>query len=118
MRHAGDIVSDLCDAMIGGLGVAGGANVGAHAAAFEATHGSSPTYAGSNRMHPTALMLSGVYVLDHLEETAAARALESAIAAVIRQGDKVTYDLKPSRTDPTAVGTSQFADAVIEEMNA
>jgi len=114
----GDIVSDLCAAMIGGLGMAGGANIGANAAVFEATHGSSPTYAGSDRMNPTALMLSGVYMLDHLTETAAARALESAIAAVIRRGDKVTYDLKPSRTDPTAVGTSEFADAVIEEMNA
>jgi isocitrate dehydrogenase (NAD+) len=69
-------------------------------------------------MNPTALMLSGVYMLDHLKEPAAARALENAIAAVIRTGDKVTYDLKPSRTDPTAVGTSEFAGAVIEEMNA
>jgi isocitrate dehydrogenase (NAD+) len=114
----GDIVSDLCAAMIGGLGMAGGANIGTEAAVFEATHGSSPSYAGKNRMNPTALMLSGVYMLDHLNETAAARALESAIATVIRRGDKVTYDLKPSRTDPTAVGTSEFADAVIEEMNA
>lgn len=114
----GDIVSDLCAAMIGGLGVAGGANIGTEAAVFEATHGSSPSYAGKNRMNPTAIMLSGVYMLDHLKETAAARAMENAIAAVIRRGDKVTYDLKPSRTDPTAVGTSQFADAVIEEMNA
>ncbi|MEA2194546.1 MAG: isocitrate dehydrogenase [Solirubrobacteraceae bacterium] len=114
----GDIVSDLCAAMIGGLGVAGGANIGADAAVFEATHGSSPSYAGKNRMNPTALMLSGVYMLDHLKEPAAARALEHAIAAVIRKGDKVTYDLKPSRTDPTAVGTREFADAVIEEMNA
>lgn len=114
----GDIVSDLCAAMIGGLGMAGGANIGTDAAVFEATHGSAPTYAGKNRMNPTALMLSGVYMLDHLKETAAARALENAIAAVIRKGDKVTYDLKASRTDPTAVGTSQFADAVIEEMNA
>ena len=104
--------------MIGGLGVAGGANIGTEAAVFEATHGSSPTYAGTNRMNPTAIMLSGVYMLDHLKETAAARALENALAAVIRKGDKVTYDLKPSRTDPTAVGTSEFADAVIEEMNA
>ena len=114
----GDIVSDLCAAMIGGLGVAGGANVGTQAAVFEATHGSSPTYAGRNRMNPTALMLSGVYMLDHLKETAAARALQNAITAVIREGEQVTYDLKASRTDPTAVGTSQFADAVIEEMNA
>jgi isocitrate dehydrogenase (NAD+) len=114
----GDIVSDLCAAMIGGLGMAGGANVGTDAAVFEATHGSSPTYAGKNRMNPTALMLSGVYMLDHLKEAAAARALENAIAAVIRKGEKVKYDLKPTRTDPTAVGTSEFADAVIEEMNA
>jgi isocitrate dehydrogenase (NAD+) len=114
----GDIVSDLCAGMIGGLGLAGGANIGTEAAVFEATHGSAPKYAGRNRMNPTALMLSGVYLLDHLQEADAARALEDAIAAVIRKGDKVTYDLKASRTDPTAVGTSQFADAVIEEMNA
>jgi isocitrate dehydrogenase (NAD+) len=114
----GDIVSDLCAAMIGGLGMAGGANIGTNAAVFEATHGSAPTYAGSNRMNPTALMLSGVYMLDHLSEHAAARRLQAAIATVIREGEKVTYDLKPTRTDPTAVGTSEFADAVIEEMNA
>ena len=69
-------------------------------------------------MNPTALMLPGVYMLDHLKEAAAARALQNAIAAVIRKGVHVAYDLKPSRTDPTAVGTSEFADAVIEEMNA
>ncbi|MEA2137656.1 MAG: isocitrate dehydrogenase [Solirubrobacteraceae bacterium] len=114
----GDIVSDLCAGMIGGLGLAGGANIGTEAAVFEATHGSAPKYTGQNRMNPTALMLSGVYMLDYLEETEAAQALERALAAVIRKGDKVTYDLKPSRSDPTAVGTSQFADAVIEEMNA
>jgi isocitrate dehydrogenase (NAD+) len=114
----GDIVSDLCAGMIGGLGMAGGANIGTEAAVFEATHGSAPTYAGQNRMNPTALMLSGIYMLDHLKESKAARAMEHAIAEVIRKGEKVTYDLKPSRTDPTAVGTSQFADAVIEEMNA
>jgi isocitrate dehydrogenase (NAD+) len=114
----GDIVSDLCAGMIGGLGLAGGANIGTAAAVFEATHGSAPKYAGQNRMNPTALMLSAVYMLDYLEETDAAQALERALAAVIRKGDKVTYDLKPSRSDPTAVGTSQFADAVIEEMNA
>ncbi|MEA2223386.1 MAG: isocitrate dehydrogenase, partial [Solirubrobacteraceae bacterium] len=114
----GDIVSDLCAGMIGGLGLAGGANIGTEAAVFEATHGSAPKYAGQNRMNPTALILSGVYMLDHLGETEAAQRVERALAAVIRAGDKVTYDLKPSRSDPTAVGTSQFADAVIEEMNA
>jgi len=114
----GDIVSDLCAGMIGGLGLAGGANIGTEAAVFEATHGSAPKYAGKNRMNPTALMLSGVYMLEHLGETTAAQRMEQALAAVIREGDNVTYDLKPTRDDPSAVGTSQFADAVIEEMNA
>jgi isocitrate dehydrogenase (NAD+) len=114
----GDIVSDLGAGMIGGLGLAGGANIGTAAAVFEATHGSAPKYKGLNRVNPTALMLSGVYMLDYLEEREAARRMEHAIATVIRRGDKVTYDLKPSRNDPSAVGTSEFADAVIEEMNA
>ncbi|HWC27283.1 MAG TPA: isocitrate/isopropylmalate family dehydrogenase [Solirubrobacteraceae bacterium] len=114
----GDIVSDLAAAMIGGLGLAGGANIGTVAAVFEATHGSAPKYAGKNRMNPTALMLSGVYLLEHLGEADAARRMADAVAAVIRKGDKVTYDLKPTRDDPSAVGTSEFADAVIEEMNA
>ncbi len=77
-----------------------------------------PAYAGSDRMNPTALMLSGVHPLDHREETSAGARAGEAIATAMRAGDKVTYDLKPSRTDPTAVGTSQSADAVIEEMNA
>jgi isocitrate dehydrogenase (NAD+) len=114
----GDIVSDLCAGMIGGLGLAGGANIGTEAAVFEATHGSAPKHAGKNRMNPTALMLSGVYLLDHLDEREAAQRMEDALAAVIRRGEKVTYDLKPTRDDPSAVGTSEFADAVIEEMNA
>ncbi len=114
----GDIVSDLCAGMIGGLGFAGGANIGTHAAVFEATHGSAPKYKGLNKMNPTALMLSGVYLLAHLGEQDAADRLEGAIAEVIRKGEKVTYDLKPHRDDPTAVGTSEFADAVIEELNA
>jgi isocitrate dehydrogenase (NAD+) len=113
----GDIVSDLGAGMIGGLGVAPGANVGAHAAVFEATHGSAPKYKGQNKVNPTALMLSGVLMLRHLSEQEAADRVERAIAAVIREGDKVTYDLKPSRDDPTAVGTAEFADAVIEEMS-
>ena len=113
----GDIVSDLCAAMIGGLGMAGGANIGTDAAVFEATHGSAPTYAGTNRMNPTALILSGVYMLEHLGERDAARRVERALATVIRRGEQVTYDLKPTRDDPTAVGTSEFADAVIEEMS-
>jgi isocitrate dehydrogenase (NAD+) len=114
----GDIVSDLGAGMIGGLGLAPGANIGTEAAMFEATHGSAPKYKGQNRVNPTALMLSGVLMLRHLDEREAADRLEGAIASVIRKGDKVTYDLKPSRDDPSAVGTSQFADAVIEEMSA
>ncbi len=114
----GDIVSDLGAGMIGGLGLAPGGNIGSDAAVFEATHGSAPKYKGLNRVNPTALMLSGVLMLRHLSEREAADRLEAAIAAVIKQGEKVTYDLKPTRDDPTAVGTSQFADAVIEEINS
>src|SRR5436189_1446185 len=112
----GDIVSDLGAGMIGGLGLAPGANIGTEAAMFEATHGSAPKYKGQNKVNPTALMLSGVLMLRHLDEREAADRLEGAIAEVIRKGEKVTYDLKPNRDDPTAVGTSQFADAVIEEL--
>jgi isocitrate dehydrogenase (NAD+) len=114
----GDIVSDLGAGMIGGLGLAPGGNLGTEAAMFEATHGSAPKYKGQNKVNPTALMLSGVLMLRHIDERDAADRLENAIAAVIAKGEKVTYDLKPTRDDPTAVGTSQFADAVIEEMNS
>jgi isocitrate dehydrogenase (NAD+) len=113
----GDIVSDLGAGMIGGLGLAPGANIGTEAAMFEATHGSAPKYKGQNRVNPTALMLSGVLMLHHLDEHEAGDKLEAAIAGVIKKGEKVTYDLKPTRDDPSAVGTSEFADAVIEEMN-
>ena len=113
----GDIVSDLGAGMIGGLGLAPGGNIGTEAAMFEATHGSAPKYKGQNKVNPTALMLSGVLMLKHLGETEAGERMESAIAAVIKAGEHVTYDLKPSRDDPTAVGTSEFADAVIEQMN-
>jgi isocitrate dehydrogenase (NAD+) len=114
----GDIVSDLGAGMIGGLGLAPGANIGTEAAMFEATHGSAPKYKGQNKVNPTALLLSGVLMLKHLGEEEAAERMERGIAEVIRKGDKVTYDLKPSRDDPSAVGTSEFADAVIEEMNS
>jgi isocitrate dehydrogenase (NAD+) len=113
----GDIVSDLGAGMIGGLGLAPGGNIGTEAAMFEATHGSAPKYKGKNRVNPTALMLSGVLMLVHLGEKDAAERMEGAIATVIKKGEKVTYDLKPNRDDPSAVGTSEFADAVIEEMN-
>jgi isocitrate dehydrogenase (NAD+) len=113
----GDVISDLGAGMIGGLGFAGGANIGEHAAVFEATHGSAPKYAGLGKVNPTALMLSGVYMLRHLEELDAANRLERALAEVIRKGERVTFDLKEDRNDPTAVGTAEFADAVIEELN-
>jgi isocitrate dehydrogenase (NAD+) len=112
----GDIVSDLCAGLIGGLGVAPGANIGDEVAVFEATHGSAPKYKGMNKVNPIALMLSGMLMLRHLEERSAADRLETAIASVIREGKNVTYDMKPFRDDPTAVGTSEVADAVIEKL--
>jgi isocitrate dehydrogenase (NAD+) len=114
----GDIVSDLCAGMIGGLGLAPGANIGDDYAVFEATHGSAPKYAGKNKINPTALMLSGVMLLRHIEETEAADRLEGSIAEVIKEGDNVTYDLKENRDDPSAVGTSEYADAIIEKIEA
>jgi len=112
----GDIVSDLCAGMIGGLGVAPGANFGEGVAVFEPTHGSAPKYAGLNKVNPTAQMLSGVMMLRHLGETEAADRLEGAIADVIAEGKSVTYDMKPTRDDPTAVGTSEVADAIVEKL--
>src|SRR3954453_12987512 len=112
----GDIVSDLCAGQIGGLGLAPGANIGDDYAVFEATHGSAPKYKGQNKVNPTALMLSGVMLLRHIEETEAADRLEGSIAAVIKEGKNVTYDLKEDRDDPTAVGTSEYADAIIDKI--
>jgi isocitrate dehydrogenase (NAD+) len=112
----GDILSDLCAGLVGGLGVAPGANVGEMAAVFEPIHGSAPKYAGQNKVNPTAAMLSGVMMLRHLGEQDAAERLDAAIAKVIAEGKRVTYDLKPRPNDPRAVGTSQFGDAVIEAL--
>ncbi len=112
----GDILSDLTAGLVGGLGVAPGANIGAHAAVFEATHGSAPKYKGLDKVNPTAMILSGKLMLDHLGEDEAAQLLERAVADVIAEGARVTYDLKPSRDDPTAVGTAEFADAIIERL--
>src|SRR5207237_10090632 len=103
----GDVLSDLCAGMIGGLGLAPGANYGEKVAVFEPTHGSAPKYAGQNKVNPMAQMLSGMLLLRHLEERDASDRLERAIAAVIAEGKSVTYDMKPTRDDPTAVGTSQ-----------
>jgi isocitrate dehydrogenase (NAD+) len=112
----GDIISDLGAGMIGGLGLAPGANMGTAAAVFEATHGSAPKYTGQNKVNPMAVMLSGVLMLRHLEETDAANRMEAAIATVIREGKDLTYDMKRDRDDPTAVGTSQVADAIIQKL--
>jgi isocitrate dehydrogenase (NAD+) len=113
----GDILSDLGAGLVGGLGLAPGANMGDEIAVFEATHGSAPKYAGQNKMNPMAMLLSGVMMLRHLRESEAAQRLEDAIAAVIAEGKNVTYDMKPDRGDPTAVGTSEVADAIIEKMS-
>jgi isocitrate dehydrogenase (NAD+) len=112
----GDIVSDLTAGLVGGLGVAPGANIGEHVAVFEATHGSAPKYKGQDRVNPTAMILSGKLMLEHLGEREAARRLEDAVAAVIAAGESVTYDLKPTRDDPTAVGTAAYADAIIRQL--
>ena len=112
----GDILSDLAAGLVGGLGVAPGANIGDNVAVFEATHGSAPKYRGQNKVNPIAMMLSGVLMLRHLEEGEAADRLERGLAQVIAEGRSVTYDMKPNRDDPTAVGTSQVADAVIARM--
>ncbi len=114
----GDIVSDLGAGLIGGLGMAPGANIGDEYAVFEAVHGSAPKYTGQNKINPMAMMLSGVMMLRHLDETEAADSVEAAIAAVIKEGKSVTYDMKPTRDDPTAVGTSDVADAIIEKIKA
>lgn len=113
----GDILSDLCAGLVGGLGVAPGANIGKDYALFEPTHGSAPKYKGQNKVNPSGMILSGVLMLRYLEEREAADKLENAFAKVVAAGKDVTYDMKPNRDDPTAVGTSQMADAIIRAMS-
>ncbi|MBN2654406.1 MAG: isocitrate/isopropylmalate dehydrogenase family protein [Nitrospirae bacterium] len=112
----GDIISDLAAGLIGGLGVAPGANLGDEMAVFEPTHGSAPKYKGMNKINPLAMILSGVMMLRHLSEFEAAQKLEDAVAQVMSEGKSVTYDLKPTPDDPTAVSTSAMADAIIEKL--
>jgi isocitrate dehydrogenase (NAD+) len=112
----GDILSDLGAGLVGGLGVAPGMNIGPEGAVFEATHGSAPKYKGLNKVNPTALILSAMLMLRYLGETEAAERLEKAVADVIAEGRSVTYDLKPHRDDPTAVGTQEMADAICQRM--
>ena len=114
----GDILSDLCAGLVGGLGVAPGANIGEKSAIFEATHGSAPKYKGQNKVNPTALILSGVLMLRYLGKIKEADKLENAVAAVIAEGRDVTYDMKLNRNDPSAVGTKEMADAIIKKMKS
>ncbi|HEY1013750.1 MAG TPA: isocitrate/isopropylmalate dehydrogenase family protein [Herpetosiphonaceae bacterium] len=114
----GDILSDLCAGMVGGLGVAPGGNIGELGAVFEATHGSAPKYKNLNKVNPTALILSGELMLRHLGETDAANRLNRAVSEIIAEGKQVTYDMKDNRDDPTAVGTAEMADAIIAKLQA
>src|SRR4029077_7837969 len=108
----GDILSDLCAGLIGGLGIAPGANMGDRDAVFEAVHGSAPKYKGMNKVNPTAMLLSAKLMLDHLKETEAANRLEQAVADVIREGKQVTYDLGGT------AGTREMGDAIIAKLSA
>jgi len=114
----GDIVSDLCAGLVGGLGIAPGANIGNDIAVFEAVHGSAPKYKGLNKVNPTAMILSAVLMLDYLKEEKAALRLEKAVKEVIASGIDVTYDLKASPNDPQAVGTREMADAIIKRIKS
>jgi isocitrate dehydrogenase (NAD+) len=114
----GDIISDLAAGLVGGLGVAPGANIGDKAALFEPTHGSAPKYTGKDKVNPLAMILSGMLMLRYLGENEASERLERAIARVIHDGQRVTYDMKADRKDPTAVGTQAAADAVIQALDA
>jgi len=112
----GDIISDLCAGLVGGLGVAPGANFGDEAAVFEAVHGSAPKYKGKNKVNPTAMILSGMLMLKYIGEEKAAARLEDAVGAVLAEGKSVTYDLKPNRDDPAAAGTQEMAEAIIKKI--
>jgi len=112
----GDIISDLCSGLVGGLGVTPGANIGDALAVFEPVHGSAPKYKGQNKVNPTATIRSGALMLQFLGETEAYERVERAVAKVIAEGKSVTYDLKPRRDDPSAVGTQEMADAIIAEL--
>ena len=112
----GDIISDLCAGLVGGLGIAPGANIGSEFAVFEPVHGAAPKYAGKDKVNPTATILSGVMMLKHLGEIDAAHILEEAVSEVIKEAEFVTYDLKPDRNDPSAVTTSQMTEAILERI--
>ena len=108
----GDILSDLASGLVGGLGVAPGANIGYDTAIFEAVHGSAPDIAGKNIANPCAIILASAMMLDHIGEPEAARKIEKAVAEVIREGKNVTRDLNPANS----ITTDQMADAIIEKL--
>jgi len=112
----GDIISDLCAGLIGGLGLAPGANIGDGMAVFEPVHGAAPKYTGQNKVNPTGMILSGVLMLRYIKEDRAADILENAVRDVLSEGKFVTYDLKPHRDDPTSVGTREMSEAIIRKI--
>ena len=114
----GDIVSDLCAGLVGGLGMAPGSNIGADCAIFEATHGSAPDIAGQDIANPTAEILSAAMMLDHLGENDAANRIRAAVSATLDEGEQVTGDVRRAQTGSVegAVGTQAFADAVIAHL--
>ncbi|MDR3307710.1 MAG: isocitrate/isopropylmalate dehydrogenase family protein [Coriobacteriales bacterium] len=114
----GDIVSDLCAGLVGGLGIAPGANIGDDCAVFEPVHGSAPAHAGLDEANPTAELLSAVLMLQHLGERPAAQSILDALRAVLAEGTSVTYDIKRALTGSTtgSVGTAAYADAVIARL--
>jgi isocitrate dehydrogenase (NAD+) len=112
----GDIISDLCAGLVGGLGMAPGANIGDNTAVFEATHGSAPKYKGLDKVNPSAMILSGVLMLRYMGEDRAADRLEQAVSSVIAEGRYVTYDLTPERSDKSAVKMSRMIEAIIEKI--
>ena len=114
----GDILSDLAAGLVGGLGIAPGANIGEDGAVFEPIHGSAPKYAGQNKVNPMAMMFCGAMMLRHMDETEAGDRLQRALTDIIAEGKHVTYDMKPRPDDPTAVGTSQVADEVVRRLES
>lgn len=112
----GDIVSDLCAGLVGGLGVAPGANYGDNGAIFEAIHGSAPKYKGMNKVNPTAMILSAALMLEYIGEKKAAGKLEKAVAEVIKEGKFLTYDFKSSPDDKSAVGTKEMGEEIIKKI--
>ncbi len=114
----GDILSDLCAGLVGGLGVAPGANIGVNGALFEPTHGSAPKYKGLNKVNPVALIFSGIMMLRYLGEKEAAARLERAVSDILAEGREVTYDLKRSRNDSTSIGTREMGQAIIRKLKS